>query len=210
MKAASFLFSLLATAALGGWLVCAQVVTPETPAPAPPNAKTHPKGALNPATSEPLHTAKRSRGDSAFVVNAARGGMAEVQLGKLAAEQGSSNSIKGFADHMVTDHSAANDELEKLAKKKGITLPSGPSAKQKTLYNRLSALSGSAFDQAYIQAMVEDHKKDVAEFTRASTNVSDPDIKEFASQTLPTLADHLKMAQQIQANMQKEKSTEAK
>ena len=203
-------FTLIATAVFTGSLACGQVVTPETPAPAPPTAKTHPKGALNPATSEPLHTAKRSRGDSMFVLNAARGGMAEVQLGKLAAEQGNSNSIKDFADHMVTDHSAANDELEKLAKKKRITLPPGPSAKQKTLYNRLSALSGSAFDRAYIQAMIEDHQKAVAEFTGASNNASDPDIKEFASHTLPTIADHLKMAQQIQANMQKAKSTEGK
>ncbi|HXF28083.1 MAG TPA: DUF4142 domain-containing protein [Bryobacteraceae bacterium] len=203
-------FTLIAAAALTGSLACAQVVTPETPAPAPPAAKTHPKGALNPATTEPLHTAKRSRGDSLFVVSAARGGMAEVQLGKLAAEQGSSNSIKDFADHMVTDHSAANDELEKLAKKDRITLPTGPSAKQKTLYNRLSALSGSAFDRAYIQAMIEDHQKAVAEFTRASSNASDPDIKEFASHTLPTIADHLKMAQQIQTNMQKAKNTDGK
>ena len=133
--------------------------------------------------------------DQTFVTKAAAGGMAEVELGKLAQEKGTSDQVKSFAQRMVTDHNKANDELKSLAQTKNITLPTDMGAKEKALKDRLSKMSGEAFDRAYMQAMVADHRKDVSEFRAESNTGKDPEVKAWASKTLPTLEDHLKMAQ---------------
>ena len=133
--------------------------------------------------------------DQTFVEKAARGGMAEVELGKLAADKASSDQVKKFGQRMADDHGKANDELKSLAQTKNITLPTNIGAKEKALKDRLSKMSGDAFDRAYMQAMVADHRKDVNEFRAESNTGKDPEVKAWASKTLPNLEDHLKMAQ---------------
>jgi putative membrane protein len=135
--------------------------------------------------------------DQKFVREAAQGGLAEVELGKLAAEKASSDQVKKFGQRMADDHSKANDELKELASKNGIQLPTDLDSKDKALKDRLSKMSGSDFDKAYMQSMVKDHKKDVADFRKESTSGSNNDVKQFATQTLPTLEEHLKQAQSI-------------
>ena len=137
--------------------------------------------------------------DKKFVMEAAEGGMAEVELGKLATQNAQSDQVKQFGQRMVDDHTKANDELKKVAEQKGITLPTQISAKDQALKDKLSKLKGEQFDRAYMQDMVKDHKKDVAEFKKASTTAKDSDVKNFASKTLPTLEDHLKQAQQVES-----------
>jgi putative membrane protein len=137
---------------------------------------------------------KLSPADKTFVRKAAEGGMAEVKLGELAKEKGSNPAVKSFGERMVKDHSKANDQLKGVASKEGVTLPDSMDAKDKALYDRLSAMSGEAFDKAYMRAMISDHEKDVSEFRRESQNATDPEVKQFASQTLPTLEEHLRMA----------------
>jgi len=139
--------------------------------------------------------ASKQGSDQKFVVDAAKGGMAEVELGKLAEDKGSNDQVKSFGKRMVDDHGKANDELQKLAKNKSITLPTDLDQKDKAAKDRLSKLSGPAFDRAYMAAMLQDHKKDVSEFKHESTSGHDPDVKAFASKTLPTLEEHLKLAQ---------------
>jgi len=139
-------------------------------------------------------TAKAAN-DNTFVTKAAEGGLAEVELGKLATEKASSDQVKQFGQRMVDDHSKANDELKTLAQQKNITLPTSISAKDKAERDRLMKLSGAAFDRAYMSAMLSDHKKDVSEFRVESTSGKDADIKAFAAKTLPTLEEHLKLAQ---------------
>ena len=131
-----------------------------------------------------------SAADSKFIHEAAAGGMAEVELGRLAADKASSPDVKQFGQRMVDDHGKANDELKSLASQKGVTLPSSPDAAQKSTQARLSKLSGDAFDRAYMQDMVKDHDKDVAAFKRASTTAADADLKAWAAKTLPTLEEH--------------------
>ncbi|HZP48635.1 MAG TPA: DUF4142 domain-containing protein [Vicinamibacterales bacterium] len=152
-------------------------------------------GNTTPTRSSTKTMKSGSMGDQKFVHEAAAGGMAEVELGKLAQEKASSEEVKSFGKRMVDDHSKANDELKTLAQSKSITLPADLDAKDKALRDRLSKLSGAAFDRAYMQAMLNDHKKDVNEFRHESTSGSDPDVKSFAAKTLPTLEDHLKLAQ---------------
>jgi putative membrane protein len=132
--------------------------------------------------------------DEAWVMKIAKGGIAEVELGKLAAEKASSDAVKQFGQRMVDDHSKANDELKTLAQNKKITLPTEIGPDEKALRDRLTKLSGPAFDQAYMKAMVNDHLKDVSEFRTESRSGKDPDVKAWAARTLPTLEEHLKMA----------------
>jgi len=141
--------------------------------------------------------AKPSASSAQFMRNAAVGGMAEVKLGKLAEERASRDDVKSFGKRMVDDHSKANDELKNLASEKDVTLPSDVDAKHKSVYDRLSKLSGPAFDRAYMDAMVKDHHEDVAEFQKAARSADDPDVKGFASRTLPTLEEHMSEAQRI-------------
>jgi putative membrane protein len=147
--------------------------------------------------------------DQLFATAAARGNMAEVELGKLAQQKASSNEVKQFGQRMADDHSKALDELKRLAQSKDITLPTTLDAKDKTLEKRLSRLSGPAFDRAYMQAMVADHRTDVSEFRRESQIGKDPELKQWASKTLPTLEDHLKMAQDTSKTAVATSGTEA-
>jgi len=147
-------------------------------------------------------TAQRlRRADSDFITKAAQGGMAEVEMGRIAVQRGTNDDVKRFGQHMVDDHTKANDELKGVASQKGIAVPSNVDPKQKATMDRLSNLSGAAFDRAYMQDMVKDHQEDVAEFQREANSGADPDVKNFAAKTLPTLQEHLKMAQDANAKV---------
>jgi len=132
--------------------------------------------------------------DQAFAKEAAIGGMAEVELGNLAKQNASSADVKQFADRMVTDHGKANEELKQWAASKNVTLPAEMDAKHKATHDRLAKLNGDAFDKAYMHDMVMDHQHDVAAFKRESTSGKDPDLKAWAGKTLPTLEEHMKLA----------------
>jgi putative membrane protein len=154
-------------------------------------------------TTSTTATSKLSASDSKFIKEAAVGGMEEVQLGQMAAQKASDPDVKNFGQRMVDDHSKANDQLKQVAAQKGVTVPSSlPASKQKDV-DKLSKLNGAAFDKAYVKMMVDDHKKDVAEFKKTSTSAKDSDVKSFASTTLPTLQDHLKMIEDIHSRMSK-------
>ena len=140
---------------------------------------------------------KLAAADRQFIKKAAEGGLAEVQLGQLATEKADSQDVKQFGQRMVDDHTKANDQLKQVASQKGVTVPDKLSPKDAATKARLEKLSGKAFDRAYMRDMVMDHTKDVSEFRMESKNAKDPDVKNFASQTLPTLQDHLKEAKSI-------------
>jgi putative membrane protein len=142
-------------------------------------------------------SAGMSTADTTFVKKAARGGMAEVELGQLATQKAASEDVKKFGQRMVDDHSKANDQLKQVAAQEHIDLPTEPGAKDKATKARLEKLSGEQFDRAYMTHMVKDHKTDVAEFAHASKTAKDPAVKSFAEQTLPTLREHLKEAEKI-------------
>ncbi len=135
--------------------------------------------------------------DKKFVEDAARGGMAEVALGQLAAQKATSPEVKSLAQQMVDDHQKANDELKTVAAQVGVTLPTEVGAKDKAEESRLERLSGAEFDRAYVQSMVRDHEKDVAEFSKESKAGRDAAVKDWASKTLPQLQSHLEHAQSL-------------
>lgn len=169
---------------------------------APALAQTTPTG----QSSSQAHATRGTAGtvpaaDLTFAKAAARGGLAEVDLGNQAKDKASNSDVKQFGDKMVTDHSKANDELKSLAEQKNITLPTALTAKDKSTEARLSKLSGAAYDKAYMHDMVLDHEHDVAAFRKEAKSGKDPDLKAFASKTLPTLEEHLKLARQDAAKV---------
>ena len=135
--------------------------------------------------------------DDVFVKKAATGGKLEVDLGKVASTQAASADVKRFGGRMVTDHTKAGEELAEAARSAGLTIPTALTKRQQKMVDDLSKLSGAAFDKAYMSGMVKDHKEDVALFERAAKEATNPKLKELAAKTLPTLREHLKMAEKI-------------
>jgi putative membrane protein len=134
--------------------------------------------------------------DADFVARAASGGMLEVELGKVAAQKATNADIKKFGQHMVDDHSKANTELKTLAGKKKWTLPAKMNEEHQAAYDRVTKMTGAAFDRDYMAQMVNDHTTTVGEFEQATQKATDADLKAFASKTTPTLRMHLDMARQ--------------
>jgi putative membrane protein len=139
--------------------------------------------------------------DSKFSVEAASGGMAEVQLGELAQQKAASQKVKDFGKMMVRDHSKANDELKAIAMKKNITLPPAPGEDHMDHIKKLSEKSGKEFDKDYVDMMVDDHKTDIDKFEKCSKDAKDADLKAFAAKTLPVLKEHLAAIKKIQDGM---------
>src|SRR5436853_3815098 len=100
---------------------------------------------------------------------------------------------------MVDDHSKAGNELKSLAAQKNVTLPTALDQQHQADVDKLTKLSGAAFDREYMSMMVKDHLEDVADFEREAANGADPDVKQWAARTVPTLRQHLQMAQETAA-----------
>jgi len=133
-----------------------------------------------------------SKADQDFAQKAAAGGLAEVALGQLAQQNGNSPDVKNFGQKMATDHAQANQELQQIAQQENLKLPAPPASKD---VSRFSNLKGAAFDSAYTKDMVRDHQQDVADFQKEAQSGQDPALKAFAQKYLPTLQEHLQMAQ---------------
>ena len=127
--------------------------------------------------------------DKTFMKKAAKGGMMEVSMGNLAAQNGQSDDVKSFGKRMVADHGKANDELKSIAEKKGVKLPS------KETTHKWSS------DKAYIDMMVKDHEKDLAEFQEEAKTGSDPQVKKFAEDTAKVVQEHLDLAKETQSKL---------
>ena len=135
--------------------------------------------------------------DRTFMMEAASGGMMEVEAGRLAEQSASSARVKGFGTMMVQDHTNANNELKALASTKNVMLPDSMMAKHREHITMLKKKTGKDFDKAYMSMMVTDHNEDVNKFQVASNNAADADVKAFASKTLPVLRTHLDSAKAI-------------
>jgi putative membrane protein len=166
------------------------------------------KASADSANTAKADTAKKDsavvtvdKDDAKFAIAAANGGMAEVELGKLAQQKAANAKVKDFGAMMVSDHSKANDEMKALAKSKGIVLPDSIDSKEQKVKNDLTGKSGADFDKAYVSNMIDDHKEDIKEFEDASKNCKDADLKAFAVKTLPTLKMHLDAIQKIHDSM---------
>ncbi|MET0648619.1 MAG: DUF4142 domain-containing protein [Pyrinomonadaceae bacterium] len=152
------------------------------------------------------HGSGRMTGDHKFVMFAAMGGMAEVEMGRLAAQKGASEDVRQFGQRMVDDHSKANEELMRVVSSKGMQPPATLDAKHQAAMQKMSALSGEKFDREYAKMMVGDHKKTVGEFQKEADRGADADLKAFAAAQLPALQEHLRMAQRLNDKLALRKS----
>lgn len=141
------------------------------------------------------NAAALSSSERKFMEKAAAHGIAEVELGQLAAQKGASNEVKQFGQRMVQDHGKANDELRQIASAKGVELPKSPDKEHQKKMEKMRKLSGAEFDREYTRNMVKDHMNDVREFRKQASSAKDPQVKQFASKSVPTLEEHLKLAQ---------------
>ena len=148
-------------------------------------------GMVGDAATATVSSNQMSDQDKKFAEEAATGGMMEVMMGKLAATNATHAKVKAFGKMMATDHGKANDELKSWATTAGYSLPESLTADQQKKYDELKNKKGVDFDRAYTDLMVIDHKKDIADFKKAATDVTEVSLKSFASKTLPTLEHHL-------------------
>lgn len=139
--------------------------------------------------------------DAEFATKAATGSMMEVELGKIAMTNASLPAVSQFGQTMVTDHSAANEELKGAAQAKGITLPDMPDNDQQKKIEDLRGKKGHDFDKDYIDMMVKDHKDDIDLFEKEAEKGNDADLRAWANAKLPTLREHLRMAESIQNDL---------
>ena len=131
--------------------------------------------------------------------------MLEVELGKVAVQNAQNDKVKQFGQRMIDDHGKAAEELKTVAAKDNITLPTELNAKDKAMVEKFRAMSGAAFDKAYMRDMVKDHQEDVAEFQKEASSGMNTDLKDWAGKTLPTLQDHLKMAKEDNSSLMSSK-----
>jgi putative membrane protein len=148
--------------------------------------------------SESKKDDKLARADRKFIEDAAEGGMMEVQVGQMAESKATDPNAKAFGETLVKDHTAANNELVKLANSKHVELPAGPSHGERKDIEKLGKLSGKDFDKQFAAMGVKDHEKDIKKFEKASGKAKDPELKAWIDKTLPTLREHLAMAQKLQ------------
>jgi putative membrane protein len=150
------------------------------------------------SVSNAVSGATTSSADS-FMKEAAQGGLAEIEMGKLAQEKSKNPEIKKFGQMMVTDHTAAGNDLKALAAKKNVTLPSDTGS-HKSMIDSLSKET-DGFDKAYVNGMVSDHESDLKAFKSQADSASDPDVKAFAAKVVPVIQKHLDAIKAIEAKM---------
>ena len=146
-------------------------------------------GAVRAADTASTGASPLSEKDKTFMKKAAKGGTMEVAMGQVAEQKAQSEDVKSFGKRMVTDHGKANDELKSIASKKGVQLPS---KEHNTKWTS---------DKAYMDMMVKDHEKDLAEFKEEASGGSDPDLKKFADDTAKMVQEHLDLAKETQGKL---------
>jgi len=144
---------------------------------------------------------KLAHGDANFIKEAAQGGMMEVKMGQTAKDHGQNADVKNYGEMLVKDHTKANDKLSKLAGQKGVNLAKEMEPKHTDMIQDMEKKQGQDFDRNFIEHAIKDHRKDISKFERASRDLSDSELKAFATETLPTLRHHLDEAERIAKSM---------
>ncbi|WOB10123.1 DUF4142 domain-containing protein [Piscinibacter gummiphilus] len=149
-------------------------------------------------------TAASARSDADFMKQAAQNGAAEIEASKLALQKAQRSDVKAFAEKMVADHTKTSDELKQLAAAKKVSLPDGPSMKQKGELKMISAGDDAKFDERYAKNFgVKAHEETIKLFEEAAKSATDAEVKAFAQKTLPGLNHHLEMARALESGARK-------
>lgn len=137
--------------------------------------------------------------DKHFVSEALKGGMAEVEMGRLAAEKDESSDVRQFGQKMVEDHTKLGDQMKQVASQIGVAIPKSPTLLQQAEIKKLRGLSGNQFDQEYIRTMVKDHEQDLKDFRKEADTGKSSLVKNAASQGADVISSHLSIIKRIAA-----------
>jgi len=151
-----------------------------------------------PAPAIPPAPPPLASADASFVQTAAQGGMAEIAMAKLAEQKSHSRAVRHFAEKMVTDHTAADQQLQQIAQTKGAVVPTSVDDEQQAALTKLQGESGRTFDRDYIDGQVKDHEAMLSAFQTEESSGSDADLKKFAADTIPVIQEHLDMAKKLE------------
>lgn len=138
-----------------------------------------------------------SKGDRNFIMDAAQAGMAEAQLGKLAQERGRSDAVKQYGKRLEDDHGKANQQLMSIAQKNGVNVPASLDKKHQGQVDKFSKAKAENFDRDFAKHMVDEHERDIKKFRSIADKGDNAELKTFASQTVPVLEEHLKLAREL-------------
>ncbi|MGE8565114.1 MAG: DUF4142 domain-containing protein [Achromobacter sp.] len=202
MKTRTLTAALLSVSLLGaGSVAVAQQIAPATPStPAAPASPTTPASPAAPMAESRLDSKDRD-----FLENAAQSGHMEIEGSKMALEKSQNAEVKKFAQQMIDDHGKAGQQLAALAKSKGVDVPTDPSLMQQAKLKTLG-LRNEGFDEAYAEGVgVSAHEDAVKLFEEASNEAKDPEVKQFATETLPKLQQHLQMAKTLEQSVKNAK-----
>lgn len=141
------------------------------------------------------HSMGQAAKDKAFVMEAAQGGLAEIKLGQLAVQKGSSDQVHMIGQKMVDDHTQLNNDMKPIADSMGVTVPTDVSAKDQAEYDKLNGMSGKDFDKEYLSYMVTDHHKDLRDFRKEAATAKDPSLKAAVTKGEKVIAEHTKMVE---------------
>lgn len=173
----------------------------QQPGGSPSQSGTPMPGSSDPTANSPSTMSGQSTpntmADRDFVKEALQGGMAEVQMGQLALQKSNNDQIKQFAQKMIDDHTQLGEQMKPVAQQLGIKEPKDISKKDKEIVAKLQNLNGDAFDKAYVQTMLKDHKHDNMAFKREAESGADPNVKQAATQGEQVISAHLQLIQQI-------------
>lgn len=164
-----------------------------------PNSMSQPSATSPSSSSNAMNagaTTKATKAQKKFLDEAVEGDLSEVNEGKLAQQNGSSEDVKQFGQMLEQDHGQHLQKSQQMAQQMGVTPPTSPNAKEKKMYDRLSKQHGAKFDKDFAKAMVKDHKQDIAKYEREAKGKGP--LASFAQQTIPTLRKHLQTAQSIE------------
>ena len=131
--------------------------------------------------------------DKMFIMKAEQSNIAEIKTSQLALKKATKQGLKDFGQHMIDDHTKAEDDLKQVASSKGVSLPTDTDAKNKAAYAKLQKLSGAAFDASYAKVQKDGHDATIAVFQKEISGGQDADVKAFAQKYLPAIQDHDKM-----------------
>jgi putative membrane protein len=162
---------------------------------------------INPGMNTPGYgatpTTPQQFDDKKFLKDQVISALTEIELGKLAAQKASNNSVKEFGQRMVDDYTKTNDQLKQLASTMNVSVPSELTPKQQSQIEKLSKLSGPAFDKAYIKDEVKNHERDVREAQDEMQGGTIANVKQLASNMLPSLQSHASAAKSLSKEIKK-------
>jgi putative membrane protein len=151
-------------------------------------------GAATPTATDMQHA------DMEFANKAAAAGKAEVELARVGTEKAMNPDVKTFADRLVQDHTKANDQLTEIMRTKGMEMPAEAPTEAKAEHDRITALSGNEFDREFMRHWVSSHEKGIELYSTEAETGQDPELKQFATDTLPTLQEHLDEAKRVESS----------